>query len=188
MPTSIAKRAPLKVVNLFGAPGIGKSSVRAGLFWLMKSRHHSVEEVTEFAKQLVLEGTEWQLRDNQIRLLADQHHRQLIISRNGYKFAVTDSPLLLCSFYAPPEIFPSFHALAHEAHASFENFNFLLTRNLEGPGEVFEDRGRLQTREESMQIAQRMQDYLEKNNIAYTKVPVNEHAPARILSHLEQFV
>ena len=34
--------SPLKVINLFGAPGIGKSALKGGLFELMKLNHESV--------------------------------------------------------------------------------------------------------------------------------------------------
>ncbi|MDH6303272.1 broad-specificity NMP kinase [Polynucleobacter sphagniphilus] len=35
----------LKVINLFGAPGVGKSAACAGLFYLMKKNHFSVEHL-----------------------------------------------------------------------------------------------------------------------------------------------
>jgi len=46
----------MKVINLFGGPGCGKSTAAAGLFHLMKSNHMSVELVNEFAKEIVWEN------------------------------------------------------------------------------------------------------------------------------------
>jgi predicted ATPase len=43
----------LKVINLYGGPGTGKSTTAAALFALMKREGYNVELVTEFAKDLV---------------------------------------------------------------------------------------------------------------------------------------
>jgi hypothetical protein len=173
--------ARLRVVNLFGPPGVGKSSVRSGLFWLMKSLHLSVEEVSEYAKYLVLSGRTWQLQDEQLYLLAKQHHKQLIL-RGKYEYAVTDSPLLLCGFYAPPRYLPSFQALARDAHRSFDNVNFYLTRDLHA--REFEPTGRVHDRETALEIDADMRRYLAGEGIEYTEVRIDLLTPWRILEHL----
>ena len=43
----------MKVINLFGGPGCGKSTTAADLFARMKLRGLSVELVTEYAKDVV---------------------------------------------------------------------------------------------------------------------------------------
>ncbi len=173
--------ARLKVVNLFGPPGVGKSSVRSGLFWLMKSLHLSVEEVSEYAKYLVLTGRTWQLQDEQLYLLAKQHHKQLIL-RGQYEYAVTDSPLLLCGFYAPPGYLPSFQALARDAHRSFDNVNFYLTRDLDT--HAFDAAGRVHDREAAQRIDGEMREYLAREGVEYTEVTIDLLTPWRILEHL----
>jgi hypothetical protein len=173
--------ARLKVVNLFGPPGVGKSSVRSGLFWLMKSLHLSVEEVSEYAKYLVLTGRTWQLQDEQLYLLAKQHHKQLIL-RGQYEYAVTDSPLLLCGFYAPPGYLPSFQALARDAHRSFDNVNFYLTRDIDS--HQFDSAGRVHDRDAAHRIDGEMREYLAREGIAYTEVSIDLLTPWRILEHL----
>ena len=45
----------LKVINFFGPPGTGKSTVASGLFNLMKVNGFSVEAINEFAKQMYWE-------------------------------------------------------------------------------------------------------------------------------------
>ena len=42
-----------RVINLLGAPGAGKSTAAAGLFYRMKKEFLSVELVTEYAKDLI---------------------------------------------------------------------------------------------------------------------------------------
>ncbi|KWT98403.1 MULTISPECIES: AAA family ATPase [unclassified Variovorax] len=172
----------LKIINLFGAPGVGKSSVAAGIFWLMKAQHCSVELVSEYAKYLVLSGRKWQLTEEQVYLFAKQHHKQFVIERSGYEFGVTDSPLQLCQFYAPSKYFGSFEPLVDEASEAFENINFFVTRDLEAGH--FEERGRTQGRAEALEVERQMRAFLARKNIPYTELPVDMLAPWRVVSSL----
>ena len=43
------------IINIFGGPGVGKSTVAADLFVIMKKEGYSVELVTEYAKELTYE-------------------------------------------------------------------------------------------------------------------------------------
>lgn len=180
-----AGRSKLKVINLFGAPGMGKSSARSGIFWLMKSHHMSCEEVSEYAKYLVLSGRRWQLTEEQSYLFAKQHHKQLIIERNNYTYAVTDSPLQLCQFYAPKGYYASFEGLVDEAAQRFENINFFVTRDL-GEGTHFEERGREHDRGQSLRVEQDMRAFLARKGITYTELRLSNElrAPWEVLRHL----
>jgi hypothetical protein len=170
------------VINLYGAPGHGKSAARSGLFWLMKAYHLSVEEVSEYAKYLVLTGRTWQLREEQLYLFVKQLHKQNIVARNGYDFAVTDSPLQLSSFYAPADYYCNFSRLVDEANEGFENLNFFLSRDLSNAD--FEERGREHTRAGSLRVQSEMREYLERKGIRCVDVEVNLSTPWVILSHV----
>ena len=170
----------LKVINLFGPPEVGKSATRSGIFWLMKCHHMSVEEVSEYAKYLVLTGRTWQLKDDQLYLLAKQHHKQLIL-HGRYEYAVTDSPLALCDFYAPANYLPAFRTLVEQAEDRFENINFYLTRDLSAG---FENEGRVHDLDASIQLDAQMRDYLAKRSIRYTEVKLDLYTPWRIVEHL----
>ena len=184
-PAHQTARQKLKVINLFGAPGMGKSSVSSGIFWLMKSHHMSVELVSEYAKYLVLAGRSWQLTEEQTYLFAKQHHKQLIIERSGYVFAVTDSPLQLCQFYAPKGFYESFGSLVDEATERFENINFFVTRDLSN-GEHFEDRGREHDRAQSVDMEDKMREFLARKNITYTELQISNDllAPWQVMDVL----
>lgn len=173
-----------KVINLFGAPGRGKSATRSGVFWLMKACHMSVEEVSEYAKYLVLTGRNWQLREEQLYLFAKQLHKQNIVERNGYEYAVTDSPLQLSAFYAPQGYYSQFSAMVDEASERFENINFFLTRNLDEDGAEFEERGREHNREASIRVEGEMREYLARKNISYVDLEVNLFSPWRVLDRV----
>jgi hypothetical protein len=170
----------LKVINLFGAPGMGKSAVRSGVFWLMKSIHMSVEEVSEYAKYLVLSDRQWQLTEEQLYLFSKQLHKQHVVGRSGYEYAVTDSPIQLCPYYAPSTYFKTFGPLVDEAFDSFENINFFLSRDLSGPA-VFENRGRRHDRSGAIAEEARMKQFLADKGIPYTELPVDMFTPWRIL-------
>lgn len=167
----------LKVINLFGPPGVGKSTVRSGLFWRMRTAQMSVEEVSEYAKYLVLTGRLWQLQADQLYLLAKQNHKQVILE-DKYDYAVTDSPLPLCAFYAPDNYLPGFGDLAMAAFDRYENLNIYLTRTIEEAD--FELAGRVHDLQASKDIDIRMREFLQRRGIPILEMEVDAHTPERI--------
>ena len=87
----------MKVINLFGGPGIGKSTTAAGLFYYMKKLGMNVELVSEYAKDCVWEEAQFKMKD-QLYLLAKQN-RKLERLRDKVEYVITDSPLLLGHYY-----------------------------------------------------------------------------------------
>lgn len=171
---------PLRVINLFGSPGQGKSTVRAGLFWLLKTHQYSIEEVAEFAKYLCLSNRKWQLRRDPLSVLAEQNHRQDIL-RGRYRFAVSDSPLMLCDFYAPDDYAlrsRSFSAAVEEHFAGYDNINFFLSRDLE-QGE-FETEGRDHDKAQSLETEARMREFLDRKGVRYKDMPIDILTPWRL--------
>lgn len=117
------------VVNLFGGPGCGKSTGAAYIFARLKERGANVELVTEFAKDLVWDGSGG-IAD-QAYVLGNQFHRLYRCERAGVQVAVTDSPLLLSLVYRRPNEGPfgdEFAAYVRACHRHFANLNFLVAR------------------------------------------------------------
>ena len=85
------------LINLFGAPGAGKSSGAAYIFSKLKMNGINTELVTEFAKDKVWENNN-EVFKNQAYIFGKQYFK---ISRVADKVdvIVTDSPLLLSAFY-----------------------------------------------------------------------------------------
>lgn len=166
-------KSKLKVINLYGAPGVGKSAVRSGVFWLMKSMGESIEEVNEYAKYLELTDQRARLRTQQMLVLAKQHDKQLIL-QGKYTYAVTDSPLHLCGYYAGPNYLNNFPSLIAEAYQDFENINFFLTRNVE---EGYETMGRSQSMEDSKKDSIGIRQYLIDNSLEFHELGVNMQTP-----------
>lgn len=180
--TSKSGKAPLQVINLFGAPGVGKSATRSGLFWLSKVKGMSVEEVSEYAKHLVLSGRTWELQRDQLGVMAAQHHKMLILD-GVYDFAVTDSPLMLASFYAPKDTPKSFGSMCEEYAARYDNINFFLTRDLSAS---FESEGRVHSREDSLRIEGEQKEFLSRLGCAWIDLEIDDVAPWSILEKLEE--
>jgi hypothetical protein len=173
----VRMNAELFVINLFGAPGIGKSCVAGGLYWEMGSDHISVQNCREYAKYLTLTDRGWQLREEQLYVLAMQHH-ELFILRGKYKYAITDSPLPLTAFYAPRDVTPQVHFDAVMAyHELYTNINFFLVKDLDAPAAPFQTEGRWHTEDECMDLQVRQMAFLDQLGIDYEIVKVNKHTP-----------
>ena len=163
----------MKVINLFGGPCTGKSTVAAGLFFLMKTSNRKVELISEYAKQMV-----WEERTpifkNQLYLLAKQNHRQDML-RGKVDYCITDSPLLLNLAYTPDTYYPSFKELVREVWHSYNNINFLLNRKFK-----YETVGRYQNETEANKVSEIINGILTKNKIEYNSLDADEETHRRI--------
>lgn len=170
-----------KIINLFGGPGAGKSTTRAGVFNLMKLQAISVEEVTEVAKTLT-----WEERS--IALLCQPYvfGKQLIqMERLVEKvdYIVTDSPLLLSYYYGKvyaggryPE---SFYEGIIDIFNSFKNINFYIHRV-----KPYHQAGRNQTEGESNVISNAILDLLNNLNVQYDEVSGDGNAASTIMKYV----
>lgn len=140
----------IKVINLFGAPGCGKSTTAAGLFWRMKCANMSVELVSEYAKECVFENRMNLILEDQLYIFTQQH-RKLFRIKDTYEYAIMDSPLILSSVYRRPDSFYDkleFDQLLFSTHYKYDNINFFIY--LENQNS-YEKRGRIHEYHESIQ-------------------------------------
>ena len=184
-----ASNVKLKVVNLFGAPGVGKSATRSGLFWLMKIHGISVEEVSEYAKYLVLAKRIAQLENDQLYVLAKQHHKMHILN-GSYEFAVTDSPLMLAGYYceemaraghvASPA--PDFVSTCLAYANSYDNLNLFLTRDFRRS--KFEEQGRIHNMQDSERIDKDQREFLARNGQTWVDIDMDACTPFELLGSM----
>lgn len=170
----------LKVVNLFGGPGTGKSTTAASLFSMLKKQGKSVELVSEFAKDCV-----WEQRNNifteQDLIFAEQHRRiRRLVSRN-IEYAITDSPLLLTLLYTPDWYPKTFEPFVMDVFHSYTNHNFFLRRNL---SLQYDDTGRNQNYEQAKQKDAEMEQLLFDRGISYCTINVNDYTEENIFNIL----
>ena len=126
------------VINIFGGPGVGKSTLAAEVFAHFKKNKLNVELVTEYAKDLVWEERNNILKD-QLYILAKQNRRLERLRNKGIDVVVTDSPLLLGKIYFDLYNFNDINNISKkdsllreliiETFLSYNNMNVLLSRN-----------------------------------------------------------
>ena len=63
-----------KIINLYGAPGSGKSTIASGLFFHMKMAGLNVELATEYAKSKLFEENTYVFKD-QLYCFSKQHKK-----------------------------------------------------------------------------------------------------------------
>lgn len=149
------------LVNLFGAPGAGKSTGAAYIFSQLKMRGINAELVTEFAKDKVWEGSK-AVFENQAYIFGKQYFR---ISRcaNQVDVIVTDSPLLLSILYNNDEdLGGTFDAVVRRVAKKYNSKNYYLKRVKD-----YNPTGRFQTEEESDEIATELKRLLDREGVEY---------------------
>lgn len=115
------------VVNLFGAPGAGKSTGAAYIFSKLKMAGVNAELVTEYAKDKVWEESK-KTFENQAYIFGHQYFR---ISRCADKVdvVITDSPILLSIIYNnDPALGKAFDEMVKQVHNSYKSYNYYLER------------------------------------------------------------
>lgn len=150
-----------KVINLFGGPGIGKSTIASGLFHLMKTNRYNVELVTEFAKDLVWQKNYTAL-NCQIFVTANQYYRQHVLI-DKVDYIITDSPVFLGAIFSNKK---SHAKMAIELFDEFCNINYFLTRDKN----TYSPIGRRQSVESSCNLDNVLELELTKNYISYKKI------------------
>jgi len=152
------------VVNFFGEPGAGKTTMMAAVFAELKFRGINCEMATEYAKDLVWEERE-NVMLNQLYISGKQFHRvNRLIGK--VDVVVTDSPVLLGIVYNKHGDKESFNKVLAEHFNRFDNINFLVVRGENG----YREEGRLQTEEESAELKKKIHHLIHDYTVGCTSV------------------
>ena len=150
------------VINLFGAPGSGKSTGAAFIFSQLKMRGINCELITEYAKDKTWEKN-MEALSCQEYIFGKQSFR-MKRCRDKVDVIITDSPLPLGIFYnTNPVLGEHYENLVLDVFNTYENMNYTLVRD-----KPYNPIGRNQTEAESDEIGDRIQFFLEDHNISYT--------------------
>ncbi len=181
-----------KIINLFGGPGIGKSSISAGLTYNLKKRHITCDNPYEFPKLLAWDENHSAIAD-QLFVLANQH-RGIVKSYGKVEFIILDSPILLSLTYKTyydkngGEEYPSnlygetFDKLLIEMNNKYDNINILLERT-KG---IHNDIERYQNLEESIELDREIENTLKQYDLPYHKIKVDDETVNNIVDLLLQ--
>tara|TARA_A100000171_G_C2140369_1_gene154942 strand:- start:12252 stop:12770 length:519 start_codon:yes stop_codon:yes gene_type:complete len=156
----------MKIINLFGGPGVGKSTTAAGIFFEMKRAGYLVELVTEYAKELVWQNDTYTL-DNQLYILAKQENRlRKLVGKVDY--VVTDCPLLMAEFYLKRGAVDAsaVRSVCLDMFNTYDNINYFLVRD-----KKYVQHGRLHTEAEARGCCIEIEAMCNTLwNISYTKI------------------
>lgn len=147
------------VVNLLGSPGSGKSSGAAAVFSKLKMAGVNAELVTEYAKDKCWEGNDAVFHCQEY-IFGKQSFRQHRL-RDKVDVIVTDSPLILSSFYcSDPVLGRAFDQVVTDRFNSYNNFNAFIKRV-----KPYSPAGRFETEAESDEKAKRLLQFLIDHDI-----------------------
>lgn len=166
----------MRVVNLFAGPGTGKSTTAAALFAELKYQDRDVELVREFAKDLV-----WQQRQRDMRIpgfiLGEQIYRMETVAPQ-VEMVITDSPLLLTRVYDPS---PALGQLALDVHNRYDNLNVFLKRV-----KAYNPNGRNETEEQARGKDAEIFSMLESLKIPFVHMSATRNAVFGIVELIKQ--
>lgn len=167
-------RKKMLVVNLWGGPGTGKSTLAAQIFAALKIRGVNAELVTEFAKDLVWTERTKELGD-QVYILGKMYHK-LWRLKDKVEIAVIDSPLPLCIHYGSNSVPGGFGGFVMSCYNQFKNYNILLERNF-----PYQQEGRYQGEEDANNVHNDIKKLMKFLRIEY----VTKQSPNITSSSLE---
>jgi nicotinamide riboside kinase len=159
------------VINFFGGPSTGKSTLATTLFSFLKTKYNlRVEYVHEYAKDLVYEKRNNILQNDQLYVFAKQNHMlKMIELSEQIDIIINDSPILLSSIFGNinESISKKFDDFIVETFKSYNNINFLIKRN----DSFFQSYGRIeQDVDAAKAIDQLIIKSLEDNAIDYSLI------------------
>lgn len=158
------------IVNLFGGPGTGKSTMAAWIFSELKSKNIECELVREYVKDWA-----WESRKisplNQLHFLGEQSYRESLLY-DKVDAVVTDSPIILAPFYQTHytgENYTLSAALGFMKQAkkkyNIDYLNIFLNRD-----KPYSPNGRYETEKEAKNIDKKLKQYLKDINMPYKAI------------------
>lgn len=164
------------LINLYGAPGSGKSTTAAYTFAMLKYSNINAELVREYAKELCWKGELTSV--DQLVIYIEQESRLMSLN-DKVDVAISDSPLSLSAYYGDSTYYKE---KAIQAEKEFkEVVNVLVVRD-----KPYNPSGRLQTEAESDKIAQDMETFTNYDLVISGTTGSADTLTAHILSILEQ--
>lgn len=165
------------IVNLFGAPGAGKSTLAALTFSHLKIKGFNVELVTEYAKDLTYSNRREELTIQPYIFGKQLSRIERLI--NKVDIIVTDSPLLLSIIYTNDRWPASFISSCIDIFMQYNNINYLINRTKE-----YKTSGRSQTEQESDEIHKLIVNELLDNGIHFRNLTSEAESAKKIVDDL----
>ena len=175
------------VINIIGAPGVGKTTISALLFAKLKLRGYVCEYVQEYAKKLVW-IKDFDTLNNQYHVTKKQF--ELLQQINGHvDFIVTDGPLIHGIYYNKYNKdnisnIDKTEKYILDCFSKFNNINIVLDRI----SRKYETEGRIQSEDEAKDIDIVLKHLLKINSIEYNSYPSEEKSIQNIIDFIINFI
>ena len=179
----IRDKKPL-VINLFGAPGAGKSTGAAIIFAELKKRGVNAELVTEFAKDKTWEHNAMALGCQEY-VFGKQSYR-LARCKADVDVIVTDSPLPLSLLYvSDPALMAdgAFQKVVMNVFNSYNNLSYFVNRV-----KPYNPKGRNQTERESDVLAAELKKLLNENDISCVEILGDDAGYAAVVAEVVEWL
>lgn len=172
----------MHIVNLFGAPSAGKSTLAMLVAGFLKTRHpqFTVEFPFEFTKGVVYDESPKAL-NCQLYITGCQWW-QIARCEGHADIVVCDSPILLAAVYGrlcSPPMPPEWDVICKRHHDHYPSTNFFVERDHD-----FESKARAHTEEESDEIATSIKNTLDTYGVKFRTVTSSEGAACRIAGQI----
>lgn len=165
-----------RVINFWSGPGAGKSTTKAGTFFLLKSRGEKAAQIEEYATERSVEE-DWVTLANQRKVTRKQEKRQARFV-GKVNWIVTDSPLVLGCLYGSGEYAtPEFYKEVWDLYDQYENVNVWIDRV-----KPYQKYARHHDEDEARALDQRLRNLC--NHIIDFTVAGDELAPAKVVEYL----
>lgn len=164
-----------KIINLYGGPGAGKSTMASQMYYQLKANHVNAELVREYIKDWAFESRTISAYD-QIYILGKQVRRESLLY-GKVDVIVTDSPILVSTYYAHKFCSANLARAIESTNLAFydqaandghKQFHYFISRS-----DVYDSNGRYQNFDQAKVIDTEMKEYLTSLNIPFTDIPYN---------------
>lgn len=163
-----------RIICLYGGPGVGKSTVAAGVFCKLKTLGHSGEMNREYIKDWVWEERKIRPGD-QTYYFAKSARKERIYMENGVEFVVTDSPLILTHFYGLK--YDRFEQTANTSlvmlkhhHEVCKAYGYKVEHFVLQRTKPYDPAGRFQTEDQAKALDGEIEAFLTAHNIQFSRI------------------
>lgn len=169
----------MKVINFFGAPGVGKTTCTMELTSMLKKSQVDAEVSLEFVKEYIHSNSEHLLAYQ--NYIFAQQERQIRIFKDSQEveFAVTDAPLLHCPFYASDDYPVFFKELVFEIFNGYDNINFFINRK-----HPYSHQGRMHDEKKSNIIHKKLYAFLVNHGVKFIEIDSTADIGSTVFKHL----
>lgn len=169
----------MKVINFFGAPGVGKTTMAMSLTAMLKQTQVDAEVSLEFVKEYIHSGSEHLLAYQNYIFAQQERQLRILLDSKEAEFAVTDAPLLHSVFYAPEKYPVFFKDLVFEIFKTYDNVNFLINRK-----HPYSYNGRIHNEQKSDLIAKKLPAFLINHNVPFIEIDSTDDVRTKVFNYI----